>query len=427
MAAGERPLAAPAVGRGRLARVMVIAGAVLVIAHMHRTGGGVITPELHARLGFSGAELGLIMGAMFFGSALIQLPLGLAFDRFGTRLTISTTAIAAIAGTLVFALSGSLAGLIVGRLLIGMGFAGVVTALLLLAMRWAPPERFSSVAATSLALASGVGSVLATMPLAALLAGLGWTPTFLLIAGGSALVALLVFTLVWDAPHARRVAAPGESLGESLASFRVMLRDPDLARVLVMGITTIAPFMCVGGLWAGPYLRDMHGFGSTGMSAVLLSLAVVFHLATLAYGPLDRIFATRKGVVLAGAGITTAGLAGLALVPDLALWPALALLHLVAIGAPFYVTLTAHCRGFVADGRAGRAITLLNLVALVGAFMAQGLTGLIMSALAGGDGLGSAEGYRAVFGFVALLLLASSWSYARAADRPPPPRESDRP
>jgi MFS family permease len=420
MAAGERPLAAVATRRGRLARVMLIAGAVLIIAHMHRTGGGVITPELHARLGFSGAEIGLIMGAMFFGSALIQLPLGLAFDRFGTRLTISTTALAAVAGTLVFALSQSLAGLIVGRLLIGVGFAGVVTALLLLAMRWAPPERFSSVAATALALASGVGSVLATMPLAALLTGLGWTPTFLLIAGASAVVALLVFTLVWDSPDARRVAAPGESLGESLASFHAMLRDPDLRRVLVMAISAIAPFMCLGGLWAGPYLRDVHGLGATAMSAVLLSMVVAFNLATLGYGPLDRIFATRKGVVLAGAAITTAALAGLALLPGLTLWPALALLHLAAMGAPFYVTLTAHCRGFVPDARAGRAITLLNLVSLVGAFLAQGLTGLIMSAFAGSDGLGSPEGYRAVFGFVALLLVVSSWGYARAADRPPP-------
>jgi len=126
-------------------------------------------------------------------------------------------------------------------------------------------------------------------------------------------------------------------------------------------------------------------------------------------------------VVLGGAGISAAALLALAVPASLPFWAALVLLHLVALGTPFYVTLAAHGRSFVPDHQAGRAITLLNLLALTGTFTAQWLTGLIMSALADGTGLGSPLGYRAVFAFVALLLVLAGSLYSRAPDRPPRP------
>jgi len=417
--AADRARAAPRARERGGVRVLVIAGALLVVVHMHRAGGGVIAPELHALFGFSGAELGLIMGAMFLASAIAQLPTGLAFDRFGPRRTVSAGALIAIGGTLIFAASETLGGLMLGRFLVGAGFAGVVSTILLLAMRWAPPERFTTVAATALGLASGAGSVLATVPLARLLTGLGWTPTFLVIAAVTGLLVLLVFVLVRDAPAGHAATTSKESLKSSLGSLRRLLRDPELGRVLAMAISVIAPFMCVGGLWAGPYLRDIHGLSTTGMSTALLGMVIVFNLATLAYGPLDRLFNTRKRVVLGGAGITTAGLAGLALAPELTLWQAIVLLHVIALGAPFYVVLTAHCRALVPDALVGRAITTLNFVSLSGAFLMQWLTGLIMSGFSDGRGLGSLLGYRMVFAVVALLLIGSAAIYARTPDRPP--------
>jgi hypothetical protein len=179
--------------------------------------------------------------------------------------------------------------------------------------------------------------------------------------------------------------------------------------------------MCVGGLWAGPYLRDIHHLSIGRMSTALLGMVITFNLATLAYGPLDRLLNTRKGVVLGGATVTTTALAALALAPALTLWQAVLLLHLIALGAPFYVVLTAHCRSLVPDRLVGRAITTLNLVSLTAAFLMQWLTGLIMSGFSDGTGLGSLFGYRVVFAVVALLLIGSAAIYGRTPDRPPRP------
>jgi MFS family permease len=256
-------------------RVLTIAGALLVIAQLHRAGGGVISSELHRSFGLGGIEIGVVIGSMVLASAVAQVPMGLAFDRFGTRRTTAALALVALVGTLVFGSAEESVGLAVGRFLIGIGFGGAITVLMLLAMRWAPRERFAAVAATAIASASLLGGLLGTAPLAVALERLGWTATFAVIALLTAAGAALVLLVVRDAPHADRRRAPGaESLAENLRGLGAILTDAGLRPLLIMGVSTIAPFACVGGLWAGPYLQDVHGLDRAQASVVLLGLWV---------------------------------------------------------------------------------------------------------------------------------------------------------
>ena len=41
-----------------------------------------------------------------------------------------------------------------------------------------------------------------------------------------------------------------ESVAESLRGLSAVLGDADVRRIMVMATCVIAPFMCVGGLWA---------------------------------------------------------------------------------------------------------------------------------------------------------------------------------
>jgi MFS family permease len=402
-------------------RVLAVAGVLLVIAQLHRAGGGVISSELNHSFGLGGTEIGVVIGSMLLASALAQVPMGLAFDRFGTRRTAVALALVALAGTLVFADAGSGAGLALGRFLIGTGFGGVITAIMLLAMRWAPRERFATVAASTIAMASLLGGVLGTAPLAFVLHRLGWTTTFGAIAVLTLLAAALALTVVRDSPDGDLARSPAaESLLESLRGLRAILADRGLRPLLIMGVCIIAPFACVGGLWAGPYVQDMHGLDRNQASFVLLGLVVAYNLGTLGYGPLDRWAGTQRGVVMAGAALAALCLTVLALAPQPPFWLALLVLHLAIAVMPFYVTLTAQMRDLVPPQRIGRAITSLYLFGLSGAFLAQWLTGALIGLTADGGHIGSALGYRLVFGFLALLLLAALLFYRRAPERPVP-------
>ena len=334
--------------------VLTVAGVLLVTAQMHRFGGGVIAGELHRVFDLGAGEIGLIMGAMPLASAVVQVPVGLAFDRFGTRLTVSFLSLVALLGTLILALAEGAAGLAVGRFLIGAGLAAVVTALLLLTMRWAPPERYASVAATVMAAASMAGGLLATVPLGFFLQRAGWTPTFLGIALITLAVIALCFMVLRDAPPGSEARGTRpESVGESLRGLWAVLADPDVRRIMAMATCVIAPFMCVGGLWAGPYLQVVHGLDPAQASWVLLAMITTANVGTFVYGPLDRRLGGRRKVVLGGAVATMAMLGALALWPGPSLWLAIAML-LPARGGHAVLRHADRAQPQLRAGRAGR-------------------------------------------------------------------------
>jgi hypothetical protein len=97
---------------------------------------------------------------------------------------------------------------------------------------------------------------------------------------------------------------------------------------------------------------------------------------------------------------------------------AVSLLVAFAFCSPFYVTLAAHCRGFVPIERVGRALACINLTGLVSVFILQAAAGVLVERAAGEGGDGAAAGYRLVFAMVACVLVAAAAVYTRVRDVP---------
>jgi MFS family permease len=133
---------------------------------------------------------------------------------------------------------------------------------------------------------------------------------------------------------------------------------------------------------------------------------------------MDRIFNTRKWVVLGGVGGMLACLLPLAVTPQLPLALTVCLLLVFAFCSPFFVTLAAHCRGFVPVHRVGRAISCINLMGLVNVFVLQAAAGLLVEGVTGGDPQTTALGYRLVFAMVAVVLIVAGSIYTRVRDVP---------
>ena len=165
--------------------------------------------------------------------------------------------------------------------------------------------------------------------------------------------------------------------------------------------------------------RDVHGLSSLGLSYVVLAATVGWNVGVLGYGPRDRLFNTRMGVVQAGAGVVAAALGALALLPALPLAGVTALLLLFALAAPFQITLIAHILGFLPQELAGRAIASTPLTAVGGSFVIQLLTGLLVDLFATPGAPAPALAYRLIFGLLAAMVVVASLFYARAPDVPP--------
>jgi len=403
-----------------LTRVMLLMGLYLVVVQINRSGGAVMASDLMSTRGYRPAEVGAIMGSMFLAAAVVQLPAGVLYDRHGPRLMLSAMNLIAVAGLILFAFSASVAGMTLGRGLIGLGHGTVISGIYLLAVAWVPGHRVATVTATVIGMAGGVGALLATTPLALTLGQVGFAPTFATLGVLTLAFSAAIYFVVRDGPDAggSRHGQGVEGLWQSLRGLWEVASDRKLLPIYIMGSCFTAPFLTVGGLWAGPYLRDVYALTNTQSSYVLFAMMLALYLGYMAYGPMDRIFNTRKWVVLSGVAGMLACLLPLAVIPKLPLVVVVALLVAFAFCSPFFVTLAAHCRGFVPVHRVGRAISCINLMGLVNVFVLQAAAGMLVEGVAGGQGQAVADGYRWVFAMVAVVLILTGAIYTRVRDVP---------
>ena len=401
------------------ARLLIIMGAFLMLVTVHRSGGSVMANALIGA-GRSPSEVATIISAMFLASALFQLPTGMLFDRYGPRRTLFCLGLVAVVGIGLFATANSVLALSIGRVLIGIGHGGTVAGIYMLALTWVAPQRVATTTGSLIALAGGLGSALATTPLVLSLDAFGHRDTFVVVAILSLAVTLAIGLFVRDAPPGDApVRGEGESFVESLRGLWQVATDTKLWPIFAMGSCFSLPFNALGGLWAGPYLSDVHRMSDEQASVGVLAMVVCFHLGNLLYGPVERATRTRKWTVAAGVLAMIVFLSVLASWSGFSSLAAITLLALVCLCAPFYPVLAAHCRGFVPLGRAGRAIACVNLVGLGIVFLFQTLSGWLIEFTASAQGEPTLLGYRLVFASIALMLVLGVLGYLRARDVPP--------
>jgi MFS family permease len=408
--------------RGPLVRIMVVMGLFMIFVQINRTAGGVLANELTVNHGMSGSDIGLIMGAMFLASGVMQIPFGLMYDKLGPRNTVTSMNLIAVFGILGFAFADSFLGLLTGRAVMGIGHGGTITAIYLLAVAWVPADRVATVTATVIAIAGGIGGVLSTAPLAMMLDWAGFEATFAGLAAMLIFFTFAIHILVRDRPPgAPVVERKAENLFQSMRVFVEVVQHPERRRILVMGVVFSAPFSTIGGLWAGPYMSDVHGLSKTDAGYVLLAMIIAYNIGTFCYGPLDRIFNSRKRVVMGGAMSQVVLLLTLAFAPSFGFWQDMVLLLLFAMSAPFFVVLAAHMRGFISEDRVGRAIALVNLTGVATIFFVQGSTGWIIDAMSADGQAPGADAYAMVFAVIAALVVMCLVPYSRVRDVRPFP------
>src|ERR1041384_8012868 len=117
--------------------------------------------DLAREMGLSAGEIGLLSSAFFFSFAAAQVPLGIAIDRYGPKRCMLICAAIAFLGTFVFAVATTTAGLILARILMGLGSSCYLMAPLALYARRFAPERFTMLAGVQMAIGT-IGTLFVT-------------------------------------------------------------------------------------------------------------------------------------------------------------------------------------------------------------------------------------------------------------------------
>lgn len=372
-----------------------------VLSQFYRAFLAVLAPDLGEAIGVTAAELSRASGIWFLVFAAMQIPVGWALDRIGPRLTSAVLlAVGGAGGAAVFAMATEAWQIDLSMALIGAGCSPVLMASYYIFARVYSPAIFATLAGALIGVGS-LGNIAASVPLSLAAEAMGWRGAMGALAAVTLLVAVACWLLVRD---------PERVQGAVEGSLFDLLRIPAMWAILPMVLVNYAPSAGLRGLWAGPYVADLYAPSMVGTVTLVMGLAMI--AGNFAYGPLDRVFGTRKWVVLGGNLGGAACCAVLWLVPMPGLWTSAFLLAAIgAFGASFPV-LVAHGRAFFPPHLVGRGVTLINLFGIGGVGIMQFATGPLFTSAGGG-----VAGYQTLFGAFALALVIGCVVYLFAPDK----------
>ncbi len=378
---------------------------------------GVLAPELTRDLGLTPEDLGRANGAFFLAMAVMQIPVGLLFDRYGPRRVVTAFTVLAVAGAAWQGLVRSPEELVAARLLLGTGCAASFMGAITLCALWFPGRRLATVLSRVFAF-SQVGTFLAATPLALAEDAFGWRWAFVGAAVLTAVTGAFFYLLIREPTSA--VQTRYESLGDVFRGLASVWRTDGLLPVLAIHVFAYASMATVLGLWAGPYLAHVHGMDGPARGNVLLGMAAAQLVGILAFGPLDRVFDTRKWIIVPGAFASVLLLGALALVPGIPRGAAIALLVLFTGVTSYSVVIVAHGRSLFPDHLLGRGVTTVNIAQVIGLTVLPLVTGPIVGAFPAPDAVSPEIAYRWAFGAIALTLAAGLAVYlVKAKDAKP--------
>ena len=342
------------------------------LSYLFRTINALIANDLTAELGLGAADLGLLTSVYFFVFAAVQLPFGVLLDRHGPKTIQSMLLLLASAGALVFATADGLLGLMIGRALIGLGVALALMAGFKAIVLWFPPDRLT-LANGWFVMLGALGAVTATAPAELIVLSVGWRGLFAVLAGLSAVAALLVLLIV---PERETGASVGSSRSIGLWAIYTDARFWRIAPLSAIGVGTS---WSLQGLWAAPWLKDVAGFDRSTVVQHLSAMAIAVSVSGLLLGlAADRLRqrGIRTELVLA-CSLALSMAAQLALVLG---WPVPSYLPWTFIAAAGAATVLSYAilASYFPKEVSGRANAALNLLHVGGAFVLQSVSGLII-------------------------------------------------
>jgi len=350
---------------------LIILTMAYVLSQFYRAFLAVLAAPLQAEIGATAAQLSAASGYWFISFALMQIPVGWALDTLGPKRTnAALLAIGAGGGAMVFAAATAPWHVSLAMALIGIGCSPVLMASYYVVARSFSAATFATMAAFILGVGS-LGNIGAAFPLTLLVELFGWRLSIVMIGVITVIVAGLCYLIVKDPPKV---------ITTQKGSVLDLLRMRAMWFILPMVLVSYAPAAGLRGLWIGPYFTDIFGSTIAQVGTVTTIMALAMIAGNFFYGPLDRLFGTRKWVIFFGNLSGTALCIALYLFGGNSYWTAAGIMAGIGFFGASFPILVAHGRSFFPEHLMGRGVTLINLFGIGGVGVMQNLSARIYEA-----------------------------------------------
>lgn len=287
-----------------------LVSAAYVLSFFHRIAPAAIAGELRAAFDASGAALGALAGAYFSAYTLMQVPTGVLVDALGPRRIVALGGVVAGLGSIAFGLAPSLPLAAAGRALVGLGVSVTFIALLKLVAAWFREAEFATLSGLVMFMGN-LGAVLSAAPLAWAVTLTSWRSVFVLVGIASLAGAALTAALVRDHPGEAGLPSMRELDGQAAHAPRagrwweglvVVVRNPATWPGFFVNFGLGGSYLAFAGLWAVPYLTDVHGMSRGRATLHTTIMLVAFALSSLVTGKLSDRLGRRRPLAAALGG-----------------------------------------------------------------------------------------------------------------------------
>lgn len=381
-----------------------------VLSQFFRAFLAVLSPFLGPDIGATPEDLAFASGLWFIAFAAMQPPIGWALDTIGPRRTATVLLLlGGGGGAAVFATATAPLHISIAMALIGVGCAPVLMASYYIFALEHPPARFAALAAMMVVIGM-LGNLVASYPMTIAAETMGWRAALWGLGGLTTLTALGIFVLVRD---------PQKVVSDTKGSFAEVLKIRALWFIFPLMLVSYAEVGALRGLWVGPYLTEVFNAPPRVIGQATLAMGIAMVLGPLAYGPLDRVFNTRKWVIFIGSFVVLAATVVLYLTADQSVLWVTAFMCILAFFGSTYPAIMSHGRSFLPPHLVGRGVTMLNLCSIGGVGIAQFITGRIYTVTAT-DNSPTAP-FEMILLFFALILAVGLVIYLFSKDTKPNP------
>ena len=157
---------------------------------------GIMMDEIRLKYTVDASQFGDFSGIYYIGYTLLMLPIGYFLDRFGPRLIVSFSIVAALLGLVPLVYSDSWTMAVVGRFLLGIGSCGAILGVFKVIRQEFPAHRFATMLGLSVTVGV-MGALYGGAPVQLLTDTYGWTDVLkglMLLGFALAVGALIVFS-----------------------------------------------------------------------------------------------------------------------------------------------------------------------------------------------------------------------------------------
>ena len=272
-----------------------------VLSFFQRFAPAGIAQDLAAAFSTSAASLGALAATYFYVYTVMQIPTGILADTLGPRRILVLGGIVGGAGSFLFGFAPSLDWALAGRTLIGLGVSVTFIAMLKLIAVWFEENRFATMVGICM-LVGNLGSVLAGAPLSAVAQATGWRGVFIGIGIVSLVLAGACWLVVRDRPDSAGSAGhPRFDRTVVLGGLLSVIRNRATWPAIVVNTGMAGAFFTFAGLWATPYLMQVHGLPRPSAAAHLSLWFGGFAVGCFFIGTLSDRIGRRKPVLIATA------------------------------------------------------------------------------------------------------------------------------